>query len=68
MLNDRQAKTNPVEVVLVGPKMEVPMGTNAEVVVAPTTKGIFLLRTLIMDEDKLDELIETQKKARCKPL
>ena len=51
-----------------GPKMEVPMGTNAEVVVAPTTKGVFLLRTLIMDEDKLDELIETQKKARCKPL
>lgn len=68
VLNDRQAKTNPVEIVLVGPKMEVPRGTNAEVVVAPTTKGIFLLRTLIMDEDKLDELIEIQKKAGCKPL
>jgi len=68
VLNDRRAKTNPVEIVLVGPKMAVPNVANAEVVVAPTTKGIFLLRSLIMDEDKLADLIRIQKMARCKPL
>ena len=68
VLNDRQAKTNPVEIVLVGPQMDVPDGANAEVVVAPTSKGIFLLRSLIMDDDKLADLIRIQKMARCKPL
>ena len=68
MLNDRQAKTNPVEIVLVGPEMGVPNVANAEVVVAPTGKGVFLLRTLIMDEDKLEDLIKIQKKARSKSL
>ena len=53
---------------LVGPKMGVPNVANAEVVVAPTTKGIFLSRSLIMDEDKLADLIRMQKMARCKPL
>ena len=68
VLNDRQAKTNPVEIVLVGPEMGVPNVANAEVVVAPTGKGVFLLRTLIMDEDKLEDLIKIQKKARSKSL
>jgi len=68
VLNDRQAKTNPVEIVLVGPNMRVPDIANAEIVVAPTEKGIFLLRTLIMDEDKLENLIWIQKKASCKSL
>jgi len=68
VLNDRQAKANPVEIVLVGPEMGAPNVANAEVVVAPTAKGIFLLRTLIMDEDKLEDLIKIQKKASCKPL
>ncbi len=68
MLNDRQAKTNPVEIVLVGPEMGVPNVANAEVVVAPTEKGVFLLRTLIMDEDKLEDLVKIQKKARSKSL
>ena len=63
VLNDRQAKSNPVEIVLVGPNMRVPNFENAEVVAAPTAKGIFLLRSLIVDENKLDELIEIQKKA-----
>ena len=68
VLNDRQAKTNPVEIVLVGPDMATPDVDHAEVVVAPTNKGIFLLRTLIMDEDSLESLIKIQKKARCKSL
>ena len=68
VLNNRQAKSNPVDIVLLGPKMGVPDVANAEVVVASTEKGIFLLRTLLMDEDKLEDLIKIQKKASCKPL
>ena len=68
VLNDRQAKSNPVEIVLVGPNMRVPNIANAEVVAAPTAKGIFLLRSLIMDENKLADLIKIQKQARCESL
>lgn len=66
VLNDRQAKASSVEIVLVGPNMPVPDTADAEVVVAPTAKGIFLLRSLIMDEGKLDDLIKIQKMASCK--
>ncbi len=65
VLNDRQAKTNPVKIVLVGPDMPVPDITDAEVVVAPTSRGVFLLRSLIMDEGKLDDLIKTHTMASC---
>ena len=67
VLNDRQAKTNPIEILLVGPDMTVPDIAAAEVVVAPTTRGIFLLRSLIMDEGQLDDLIKIQRMASCKP-
>ena len=65
VLNDRQAKTNPVKIVLVGPDMPVPDITDAEVVVAPTSRGVFLLRSLIMDEGKRDDLIKTHTMASC---
>ena len=68
VLNDRQAKSNPVEIVLVGPDMTVPPVENAQVVVAPTNKGVFLLRSLIKDEDKLGDFIKIQKLAKCRPL
>lgn len=55
-LYDRQTKTNPVEIVLVRPNMGVPDIANAEVVAAPTEKKFFLLRSLIMDEDKLKDI------------
>ena len=65
VLNDRQAKTFPVKIVLVGPDMSVPDIADAEVVFAPTNKGVFLLRSLIMDEGKLDDLIRIQRMASC---
>jgi uncharacterized membrane protein len=66
VLNDRQARTNPVKIVVVGPDMPVPDIADAQVVVAPTTRGVFLLRSLIMDEGKLDDLIKIQRMASCK--
>jgi uncharacterized membrane protein len=68
VLNDRQAKSNPVDIVLVGPDMAVPRVENSQVVVAPTNKGVFLLRSLIEDEDKLGDLIKVQKAAVCRTL
>jgi hypothetical protein len=68
VLNDRQAKSNPVDIVLVGPDMAVPRVLNTQVVVAPTNKGVFLLRSLIEDEDKLGDLIKVQKAAVCRTL
>ena len=68
VLNDRQAKSNPVDIVLVGPDMSLPPVENTQVVVAPTNKGVFLLRSLIEDEDKLGDLIKIQKLATCRPL
>jgi len=68
VLNDRQAKSNPVNILLVGPDMALPQAENAQVVVAPTNQGIFLLRTLIEDEEKLGDLIKIQRLASSRPL
>jgi len=68
VLNDRQANSNPVNMVLVGPDMAVPQIDNAQVVVAPTNQGIFLLRSLIEDEKKLGQLMKIQKLASSRPL
>ncbi len=67
-INDQQIKSNPAEVLLVGKDMsyeDVDVG-NAEVVVAPSDKGIVLFRVLITSVDELDELIKVQKQASCK--
>ena len=50
VLNDRQVKSSTVDVVLVGPDMALPRVEKAQVVVTPTNKGVFLLRSLIEDE------------------
>ena len=67
VLNDRQAQSNPVDIVLVGPKKALPQVENAQVVVAPANKGVFLLRSLIENENKLGDLIKIQKLSTCRP-
>ncbi len=63
-INDRQAKSNPVEVVLIkkGMTYRDPTG-KAHVIVAPTDKGIVLIRTVITSKADLPLLVEIQKKA-----
>jgi len=68
VLNDRQAKSNPVDIVLLTKGQTVANVENAEVVVAPTAKGVLLLRILITDDDNVDDLIKIQRSATCKPL
>jgi hypothetical protein len=48
--------------------MAAPQVENAQVVIAPAKKGVFLLRSLIENEDKLSDLIKVQKLATCRPL
>jgi hypothetical protein len=43
--------------------MAVPQVENARGVVAPTKKGVFLLRSLIEDKDRLGDLIKIHKPA-----
>jgi hypothetical protein len=38
---------------------------DAEVIEAPTDRGIFMFRLLIKDEDKINELINIQKQVNC---
>ncbi len=67
-INGQQIKSNPAEVLLVGKDMsyeDVDVG-NAEVMVAPSDKGIVLFRVLIASADELDELMKVQKQASCK--
>jgi uncharacterized membrane protein len=63
-INDRQAKSNSIEVVLIRKDMTYEDSTGkAYVIVAPTDTGIILIRTVITSKDNLPRLTEIQKKA-----
>jgi uncharacterized membrane protein len=67
-INDRQVKSNPVEVVLVGRGVSCADTGKAHVVVAPSDKGIVLVRILIPSKGELQQLIQVQKQAACQPV
>jgi len=67
VLNDRQVKSNPVDIILVAKGRPVPNAENAKIVVAPTEKGAILSRMLITDEDKVNDLKKIQRSATCRP-
>lgn len=63
-INDRQAKSTPIEVVLVRKGMTYQDSTGkVRVIVAPTDRGIILIRTVITNKADLPRLTEIQKKA-----
>ena len=64
-INDRQVKSNPVEVVLVAKGMSYTDTGKAHVVVAPSDKGIVLVRILIPDKGELQRLMQVQKQVTC---
>jgi uncharacterized membrane protein len=67
-INDRQAKTNPLKIVLTTEGTPVPAPPNALVVVSPTKRGVVLARYLIKDDDRLADLIAVQKQMTCRVL
>ena len=66
VVNDRQVKSNPVEILLVRKGMQVPDAGNAQVVVSPTNRGILLVRHLLQSDDKFPELVNIQKQSSLK--
>jgi uncharacterized membrane protein len=68
VINDRQVKSNPAEILLVAPGRSYPKPRNARVVVAPTARGVVLIRMLITDEAKINDLIRLQRQVPCSPL
>ena len=68
VINDREVKANPAEIVLVGPGMSYKTPGNAQVVTSPSNRGVALIRILITDENRLEELIKVQRQASCRPV
>jgi uncharacterized membrane protein len=66
VVNDRQVKSNPAEILLVRQGMQVPDAGNAQVVVSPTNRGVLLVRHLLLSDDKLPELVNIQKQSLIK--
>ncbi len=65
VVNDRELDSGKAEFLLAGPDTPVPKGGNARVVTAPTDRGVVLIRILITDENRVNELIRQQKLAVC---
>jgi len=67
VINDREVKTNPVDILLVGPGTSYKNPGNAQVVTSPSSKGVALIRILITDDNRIEELTAIQKQAFCRP-
>jgi uncharacterized membrane protein len=68
VVNDRELDSEKAEFLLVGPDTPVPESGNAKVVVAPTERGAVLIRMLITDETRVEELVRLQRSAVCEPV
>ena len=63
VINDRQVKSNPLQILLVTQGMKYSNPYDAQVVISPTTKGIMLIRQLVPGPDKLSEVADVAKQA-----
>lgn len=66
VMNDRQVKSNPMELVLAKAGTNVSDAGNAQVVFSPTNRGILLIRHLLESDDKYKELQNIQKESALK--
>jgi len=65
-LNDRQAKTGTADFILM-PQSKSARAGQLPVVVAPTSRGIVLFRTLVNDESQVAEIDAARHNAACEP-
>ncbi len=65
VINDKQVQSNNIELILTGTAKKQPSIENAILIESPSNRGVAILRTLIQDEDRIDELVELQKQAKC---
>jgi uncharacterized membrane protein len=68
VINDREVKEKRVDIVLVGPGMLYKNPGKAKVVTSPSNRGEVLIRILITDEDRIEELTKIQRQASCSPV
>jgi uncharacterized membrane protein len=68
VINDREVKTNPLDILLVGPGMSYKNPGNAQVVTSPSNRGVAIIRILITDENRIEELTKIQRQASCSPV
>ncbi|MGO9138604.1 MAG: DUF1254 domain-containing protein [Syntrophales bacterium] len=68
VINDRQLERNGREILLVHKGMSYHGSGNYKIVEAPTPQGIILCRTLITDENRIDEMIRIQHQVTIAPV
>ena len=68
VVNDQEVKASPVDILLVGPGMAHKNPGNARVVASPSNRGVALIRILIADESRIEELTKIQRQAFCRPV
>ena len=68
--NDRDSAGKSLDVVVLGPDAQKPenLSTGAEVVTAPTTKGLVLVRRVVESVDAFATIDATRKSSVCAPL
>jgi len=66
VINDKQVKSNPVELLLVGDNWTSADAGKAQVVKARSNKGIMLVRYLLIDDTALNDLYAVQKQSSLK--
>ena len=67
-INDMQAKSDPVKLLLVGKNSAISEAGDAITVRAQSDKGLVLIRMLVSDDKSLPALIDVQQKAACRQL
>ena len=65
VINDKQIKSGQAEIILTGMNNAISDQGSTKIVISPTKTGFLFIRLLIEDSDKLDELRNIQKQAKC---
>jgi uncharacterized membrane protein len=68
VVNDRQATSGVIDVVLARAGSEVALPDGAQLVEAPSWRGIVLTRTLVTSEERLPEIDQARRRFSCTPL
>jgi uncharacterized membrane protein len=68
VVNDQEVKASQVDILLVGPGTAYGNPGNARVVTSPSSRGVALIRILIADENRIEELAKIQRQAFCRPV
>lgn len=67
VVNDREVRGNHIEIILTGRDDIVAEGGHP-IIVAPSTRGIVLFRSLVSSDEAADDLDQLRRQANCEPL